>query len=89
MIGGNKKLRLKIKSSSNGEIYIAEKKDKTRGVNFLDWFYFDSNGKSIEDEKLKMIIFEAFGEEDWYGAYEFYVKSEIVENSQQSEEKTV
>lgn len=78
-IGGNKRLRVKVKSISNGEIYIAEKKSKTSGNNFLDWFYFDSKGNEIENEKLKLLIFEAFGNEDWYGDYEFYIKSDVIE----------
>lgn len=85
-IGGNSRLKVKIKSISSGEIYFAEKKSKTRGNNFLDWFYFDSKGNKIENEKLKQLIFEAFGNEDWYGDYEFYIKSDVVEaETEQSE----
>ena len=86
VIGGDKKLRLKIKSKNGGN-FIAEKKDDSRGNAFLDWFYYDENGKSSEDEKVKMMIFEAFGDEDWYGDYEFYTKatSEVKENDRTSE----
>jgi len=89
IIGGGKKLRIKIKSSSGG-YFIAEKKDKSRGKNFLDWFYYDCNGKAIEDEKLKMMLFEAFSEEDWYGDYEFYIKSDLVKKEiEEPAEKSV
>jgi hypothetical protein len=76
VIGGGKKLRLKVKSASGGKPFTAEKKGTSKGNYFLDWFYYDSDGKSIEDENLKKIIFEAFSDEDWYGAYEFYTKAD-------------
>lgn len=82
LIGGNHNLMIKVKSISSGEIYSAVKKPRTNGNNFIDWFYFDSNGNKIENEKLKLLIFEAFGNEDWYGDYEFYMKSDSLEVEQ-------
>ena len=76
ILGGGKKLKLKIKSVKDGESFTVEKKESAKGNVFLDWFYYDANGKSIEDENLKKMIFEAFSDEDWYGAYEFYTKAE-------------
>ena len=77
-IGGGKKLKLKVKSIGSKETFTAEKKGTSRGNTFLDWFYYDSDGKSIEDENLKKMIFEAFSDEDWYGDYEFYTKAKGV-----------
>lgn len=76
IIGGKNKLILKIKSITSGETFTVEKKKKSNGNSFIDWFYFDEDGKSIKDENLKKMIFEAFCEEDWYGDYEFYTKAE-------------
>lgn len=76
LIDNGRKLKLRIKSRSGGEPFTVEKKVTSKGNSFLDWFYYDSDGKSIEDENLKKMIFEAFADEDWYGAYEFYTKAE-------------
>lgn len=75
-LGGKYTLTLKVKNSTNNESFVVEKKTNASGNNFLDWFYYDENGKEIKDENIKMMIFEAFSEEDWYGDYEFYTKVE-------------
>lgn len=83
VFGGNtKKLKLKIKSIKSGEDFIAEKKESVKGNKFLDWFYYDEDGKSIEDESLKLEIFEAFGNEDWYGDYKFYTNAKTKEENE-------
>ena len=72
-------LKIKIKSINSGEDFTAEKKNSVKGNKFLDWFYYDEDGKSIEDDALKLKIFEAFGNEDWYGDYEFYTNAQTKE----------
>lgn len=72
IFGGSRKLKLKVKSINSGETFTVERKDKSRGNEFLDWFYYDEGGNLIEDENLKKSIFEAFSDEDWYADYEFY-----------------
>jgi len=88
VLGGGKKLRLKIKSIKGGEPFTVEKKGSSKGNNFLDWFYYDADGKSIEDENLKKMIFEAFSDEDWYGAYEFYTKADSTVTVEEPKEET-
>lgn len=86
-VSGNHKLRIKVKSIEDEETYIAEKKKDVRGNNFLDWFYYDEDGESIKDENLKKMIFEAFSDEDWYGAYEFYTKTSEAKKVEKTEEE--
>lgn len=81
VFAGKGKLKLKIKSLKSGESFTAEKKVSLKGNRFLDWFYYDEDGKSIEDETLKLEIFEAFGNEDWYGDYKFYTNAETKEEN--------
>ena len=75
----NQRLSVNVKSLKSGENFIVEKRVNSKGNEFLDWFYYDENGNKIEDEKLKLMIFEAFGDEDWYGDYEFYTNAETKE----------
>lgn len=84
-LGGDHKLKLKVRSVSNDESFIVEKKNEANGNSFLDWFYYDENGNKIEDENLKKMIFEAFSDEDWYGDYEFYTKANTKEAIETSE----
>jgi hypothetical protein len=71
-MSGDKDILVKIKAKS-GKIYTAKKNKKSKNHNFLDWWYYDENGKDIEDEELKKLIYEAFYDEDWYGDYEFTI----------------
>ena len=82
IFSGKKNVSLEIKSTSDGKTYVANRKDKVRGNNLLDWIFKDEGGNEIEDEELKKLLFEAFSDEDWHGDYDFYADTKLVKVKQ-------
>ena len=68
----NSKYGVKMNTKGISRLYMAKKNRNTNGYDIEDWKFYDDNGDSITDNKLKTIIFGSFVNEDWYGDLTFF-----------------